>query len=124
MTPTKAQQAQEYAEKKLQARRPNSIHPLEFNKRTHTFDYNDIQQAYLDGNTACEQSIWRSVEDELPEFGRRVLICERVADRQKVFIGRRIQFSNGDWGWSQSTKESVTHWRELPSLPETNTEKK
>lgn len=81
--------------------------------------YASFDRAY----TAAEQSMWRSVEEELPKFDKRVLICERVADKQKMFIGRRFQFSNGDWGWSQSTKESVTHWHELPSLPDTNTEK-
>ena len=112
MTPTKDQQAQKYAEKKVQTLDKAVLRP-----------FTDIKQAYLDGYTACEQSMWRSVEEELPEFDKRVLICERIADKQRVFIGRRIQYSNGGWSWSQSPKESVTHWRELPSLPDTNTEK-
>lgn len=116
MNKTKEQQAQEYAE--------NNWTPLRACEWDKEYVTEQLEDAWLDGYTAAEQSMWRSVEDELPKFGRRVLICERVADRQKVFIGRRIQFSNGDWGWSQSTKESVTHWRELPSLPDTNTEKK
>lgn len=119
----KEQQAQEYAEKKIQ-----ETIPEEYRHDEQIYDADDIKyaykQAYSDGYTACEQSMWHSVEEELPEFDKRVLICERVADKQRVFIGRRIQFSNGGWDWSQTTKESVTHWSELPSIPDTNNEKK
>lgn len=108
MTPTKDQQAQEYAEKKIQSRRPNSIHPLEFNKRTHTFDYYDIKQAFEDGYTACEQSMWRSVEDELPEEDGAYLIL--TTDNEiEIFV-----WEDGEWLVSGYT---VAYWRELPSLP-------
>lgn len=124
MTPTKDQQAQEYAEKKLQARRPNSIHPLEFNKRTHTFDYNDIQQAYLDGYTAAEQSMWRSVEDELPEDDRLVLAHFSDVDPELSYA--TAYHKDGAWqtpdDWYYDCK--IDFWKPIipPSLPDTNTE--
>lgn len=46
MTKTKNQQAQEYAEKKVQTLDKAVLRP-----------FTDIKQAYLDGYTACEQSM-------------------------------------------------------------------
>lgn len=131
MTPTKEQQAQEYAEKKLQARRPNSIYPLEFNKRVHTFDYYDILQAYTDGHTAGEQSLWRSVEEELPLVDQEVLclmksnsavvsgFIERNKRTDKLQVATSPDFHFEDYG-----DYEPTHWMPIPSLPDTNTEKK
>lgn len=131
MNKTKEQQAQQYAKNKSIALRKawylyryGGMYDLDDWTRDTVKPSDNFEYGFNAGYTACEQSMWRSVEEELPEFDKRVLICERVADKQKVFIGRRIQFCNGGWGWSQSTKESVTHWGELPSFPETNTEKK
>lgn len=61
MTPTKEQQAQEYAEKKLKEK-PYRIDAF--------FNPFDITQAYLDGYTAGEQSMWRSVEEALTDYMR------------------------------------------------------
>jgi hypothetical protein len=60
-----------------------------------------------------KQLKWIDPKDELPELGERVLICERVANQYKVFIGKRIPFNDG-WEWSQSKKESVVAWMPLP----------
>ena len=55
MTPTKSQQAQEYAEKKIQETVPD-----EYRHDEQIYDADDIKyaykQAYSDGYTACEQS--------------------------------------------------------------------
>lgn len=61
---------------------------------------------------------WTGVKLRLPEIDQRVLICERVANRYKIFIGRRIALSNGGWEWNQSTKESVVAWMPLPKYPQ------
>lgn len=60
---------------------------------------------------------WTGVKLRLPEIDQRVLICERVANQYKIFIGRRIALSNGGWGWNQSIKESVVAWMPLPKYP-------
>lgn len=127
MSKTKEQQAQEYAEKKIQSRRPNSIHPLEFNKRTHTFDYYDILQAYSDGYTACEQSMWRSVEEELPNPDT---ICLVIGYKDMDFNGRFVRYTAMAWHDGEDFMDAYngrkyhpTMWMTIP-LPDTNTEKK
>lgn len=63
---------------------------------------------------------WIGVKLRLPEIRERVLICERVANQYKVFIGRRVPSPCPDgWEWNQSTKESVVAWMPLPQyIPE------
>ena len=56
MTKNKDQQAQEYAEKKLRTEYPDSAF-TQMDKVVPLFDAYDIQQAFLDGYTACEQSM-------------------------------------------------------------------
>lgn len=112
MNKTKSQQAQEYAEKKIQETIPD-----EYRHDEQIYDADDIKyaykQAYSDGYTAAEQSMWRSVEEELPEdnilvvvwiFGSTVLtdFCE-----------------DGKWHYS-----NVRFWMPIPPIPDTNTEKK
>ena len=53
---TKEQQAQEYTEKKLRTEYPDSAF-TQMDKVVPLFDAYDIQQAYSDGYTACEQSM-------------------------------------------------------------------
>lgn len=55
MTPTKDQQAQEYAEKKIESE--YGISREDFVEAGCRFGYNDVVQAYLDGYTAAEQSM-------------------------------------------------------------------
>lgn len=67
MNKTKEQQAQEYAEKKyseLMATLENGTCPM-FRSL--------VKECYLDGYTACEQSMWRSVEEEEPPIGELIL---------------------------------------------------
>lgn len=65
MTPTKDQQAQEYAEKKTHEL------ILTIGKGPWPRTRELLAKAYLDGYTACEQSQWRSVEDEEPPIGKQ-----------------------------------------------------
>ena len=58
---------------------------------------------------------WTGVKLRLPELRERVLICERVGNQYKIFIGKRVPSPCPDgWGWNQSTKESVVAWMPLP----------
>lgn len=118
MTPTKDQQAQEYAEKKLQILDKAVLRP-----------FTDIKQAYLDGYTACEQSMWRSLEEELPP-GTLVILCQsRMGEDNAialcVYIKNRFMIYDGTFKYDKDFHP--THWMpipKLPSLPDTNTEKK
>lgn len=62
MTPTKEQQAQEYAE----------------NMGGTPYYIQAMYTAFLDGYTACEQSMWRSVEDVLPALGENQCVVIRT----------------------------------------------
>lgn len=105
MTPTKDQQAQEYADAKVKENYGSESN----------FEWMHIKQAYLDGYAAAEQSMWRSVEDELPEEDGAYLAL--TTDNEiEIFV-----WEEDDWLVSGYT---VAYWRKLPSLPDTNTEKK
>lgn len=58
-------------------------------------------------------SKWIDPKDKLPEIRERALICEKVANQYKVFIGKRVPFNKG-WEWNQSEKENVVAWMPLP----------
>lgn len=64
---------------------------------------------------SCFVERWIDPKDQLPEIRERVLICEKIANQYKVFIGKRVPSpcANG-WEWNQSTKESVVAWMPLP----------
>ena len=68
MTPTKDQQAQEYAEKKLKAFSKGTAN--DYDKIADYFDFFDVKDAFEDGYTACEQSVWRSVEEAMTDYMR------------------------------------------------------
>lgn len=58
---------------------------------------------------------WIDPKDKLPEIRERVLICEKVANQYKVFIGKRVPSPCTDgWEWNQSKKENVAAWMPLP----------
>lgn len=112
MRNTKEQQAQAYAEKQLSD--ICLMLDYEENKQIGYFHTYDIQKAYLDGYTACEQSLWHSVEDVRPEEDGAYLTL--TTDKEiEIFV-----WEDGEWLVSGYT---VAYWRELPSLPDTNTEK-
>lgn len=118
MTPTKEQQAQEYAEKqRLYA-------AISGDGTSVLYTPKQFVNAYLDGYTACEQSMWRSVEEELPEDDSYFYF---VADVNKnplavdcaEYACETKKFSRG------GQILHPTHWMRIPtpSLPDTNTEK-
>ena len=110
MTPTKEQQAQEYAKSFV-------------NKD----NYHTAYGSFLRGYTACEQSLWRSVEEELPEEERLVLAAFKTDGYRTA---RMAIYSHDYERWisfpGTCTLSNVDFWMpipELPSLPDTNTEK-
>lgn len=108
---TKEQQAQEYAEKKVQTLDKAVLRP-----------FTDIKQAYIDGYTACEQSMWRSVEKELPSSDDNVLVY--VPSTEFRIGGYEVAYYDGeDWYTSDGEHIRPSHFIYIPSLPETNTEK-
>ena len=119
MTPTKDQQAQEYAEKRVKAQLPNSTYRMEYNKRVQTFDGYDIEQAFEDGYTACEQSMWRSVEEEEPPFGKLIL-CRNSNEASLAYYDGEDMYEAPD----NTYKVRMPFWMPIPSIPDTNTEKR
>lgn len=108
MTPTKDQQAQEYAEKqRLYA-------AVSGDGTSVLYTPKQFVNAYLDGYTACEQSMWRSVEEEEPEEDGEYLICTTDRALDTAF------YEDGEWLVYGYT---VAYWMNIPSLPDTNTEK-
>ena len=106
MTPTKDQQAQEYAEKKVLTLDKAVLRP-----------FTDIKQAYSDGYTACEQSQWRSVEEELPSNDHDVV----ASDENGLHIA---SYFKGEWySCDDEFTRNPQMWMPIPSLPDTNTEK-
>lgn len=119
MNKTKDQQAQEYAEKRVKTLLPKSTYSMSYNKRVLTFNGYDIEQAFEDGYTACERSQWRSVEEEEPPIGKLILCRDTDRVALAYFDGEAITeavFPNED--------VTMPFWMPIPSLPETNTEKK
>ena len=111
-TPTKDQQAQEYAEKqRLYA-------AISGDGTSVLYTPKQFVNAYLDGYTACEQSMWRSVEEEMPCNEADIL----VSDGNGLHIA---SYFNGEW---DSTDDEFTRnpqmWMPIPPIPDTNTEKK
>lgn len=125
MTQTKDQQAQEYAEKKME-----NVYSQEWDSE---YVEGLIECAFEDGYTACEQSMWRSVNDELPEDGKIVLALDndwgyvlavRHAGKWKDI--NKINLEYKEYRWEQLLDDvsfPIVAWMPIPSLPETNTEK-
>lgn len=136
MTQTKDQQAQEYAEKKNRAMR-KAWYEYRFGPIREYDDWendpvkpsDNFEKGFMAGYTAAEQSMWRSVEVELPEE-KKVVLCfmpdmkDNYAEDDAYFdiaILLEGEFINLD-------AETIhpTHWMPItpPSLPDTNTEKR
>lgn len=113
ITQTKSQQAQEYAEKKLKEN-------LYTDLSDYVFYRTEIKQAYLDGYTAAEHSMWRSVEEELPEDDETVLTYSNYGPVLAYYSEQdKMWFAYGNY-----CDINPTHWMPIPSLPDTNTDKK
>ncbi len=103
----KDQQAQEYADAKVKENYGSESN----------FEWMHIKQAYLDGYAAAVQSMWRSVEEELPEENK-VVLCfmpdmkDNYAENDAYFdiaILLEGEFINLD-------AETIhpTHWMQIP----------
>lgn len=75
--------------------------------------------------TASMYKLWISVDDSLPEPGKRVLVCrEGFFKGDKIIdIDVRIHTNSArtDTEWAdnlRSWKSVVTHWMPLPEFPE------
>lgn len=119
MTPTKDQQAQEYAEKTMQ-----DVYSEEWDSE---YVKDLIEQAHIDGYTACEQSMWHSVEEELPEPDTMCLV---FGYQDLDFNGRLTRYTMMAWYDGEDFMDAYNDrkyhpekWMSIP-LPDTNTEKK
>ena len=122
MTKTKDQQAQEYAEKKLEEAFPEDW-ICEEDMRGNNFNGYDIKQAYSDGYTACEQSMmWRSVDEELPSNDDKVFVIIRDA-----YVCGWYNQKYESWeifGLGSYSRKDASYWMPIPPIHDTNTEKK
>lgn len=73
---------------------------------------------YENASLRAQPPRWRSVREELPPVGRRVLAtaCNRVyiAARSKVEDSWVL---HGLWGVTNASGNGVTHWMPMPDLP-------
>jgi hypothetical protein len=73
---------------------------------------------------AKEQGKWISVEERLPEAGKKVIIY--IQDKGLVTFGwlERINPVSSDLSWARigHMGQNVTKWQPLPEPPNTNTE--
>ena len=116
MTPTKSQQAQEYAEKKF----PELLLTIE--KELVLYTPKQFVNAYLDGYTAAEQSMWRSVEEELPSNDDKVFVIIHGA-----YVCGWYDQKYELWeifGMGSYNRKDASYWMPIPPIPDTNTEKK
>lgn len=117
MNKTKDQQAQKYAEKKLEEAFPEDW-ICEEDMRGNNFNGYDIKQAYSDGYTAAEQPMWRRVEEELPSNYHDVV----ASDENGLHIS---SYFNGEWySCDDEFTRNPQMWMPIPPIPDTNTEKK
>lgn len=119
MTQTKDQQAQEYAEKqRLYA-------AISGDGTSVLYTPKQFVNAYLDGYNAAEQSMWRSVEEELPEEERLVLAAFKTDGYRTA---RMAIYSHDYERWisfpGTLTLSNVDFWMPIPPIHDTNTEKK
>lgn len=99
---TKEQQAQKYAEK---IAGNTCMAPV-------------IAETWLAGYTACEQSMWRSVEEELPSNDADVL----TSDENGLHIA---SYFNGEWySCDDEFTRNPQMWMPIPPITDTKTEKK
>lgn len=128
MTKTKGQQAQEYVLNRQTARHnaktKEEATMADFDKTRKVWDAYDMEQAYEDGYTAAEQSMWRSVKDELPEPDTMCLV---FGYQDLDFNGRLTRYTmmalyDGE-DFMDAYNDRKYHpekWMAIP-LPDTNT---
>ncbi len=83
---------------------------------------NDGGSAFLSSVTGNKMKNWISVNDKLPQRGKRVLCFTKyrwiTVDSYAQTVGppgKGVHWFEGD---NEEFNEDVTHWMELPSSPE------
>ena len=125
MTPTKDQQAQEYAEKVNYPCPDYGWYESDDKQMKEC-----LKRVWLDGYAACEQSMWRSVEEELPEPDTMCLV---FGYQDLDFDGRLTQYTMMAWYDGEDFMDAYNDrkyhpvkWMAIPPIPpihDTNTEK-
>lgn len=122
MNKTKDQQAQEYVLNRQTARHNAKTEEeatmADFDKTRKVCDAYDMEQAFEDGYTAAEQSMWRSVEEEEPPIGKLILCRNSNEASLAYYDGEDMCEAQNDGVLN------MPYWMPIPSLPDTNTEKK
>lgn len=78
-----------------------------------------IADGYVSGYTACEQSQWRSAEEELPEDDETVLTYSKYGPVLAYYSEQdKTWFAYGNYG-----DINPAFWMPIPPIPDTNTEK-
>ena len=71
-----------------------------------------ITETWLAGYAACEQSMWRSVEDELPKDDETVLTYSSYGHVRAYYSEQdKMWFAYGCYGGI-----NPTHWMQIPPL--------
>ena len=131
MNKTKDQQAQEYVLNRQTARHNAKTEEeatmADFDKTRKVWDAYDMEQAFEDGYTACEQSMWRSVEEELPEPDTMCLVFgyQDLDFNNGINIYTMMAWYDGEdfYDAYNDRKYHPVKWMAIP-LPDINTEKK
>lgn len=139
MTPTKDQQAQEYGISRLQERLGRRVTSTRNYINRQMFNFEDMEQAYFDGYTACEQSMWIKVDADnpqtLPKVDQTVLCClsseEFIVARFDHIESHELngkEYNEAEW-WiedgcdSYTLGDEVIYWMPITPIPYINTEK-
>ena len=131
MNKTKDQQAQEYVLNRQTARHNAKTEEeatmADFDKTRKVWDAYDMEQAFEDGYTAAEQSMWRSVEEELPEPDTMCLVFgyQDLDFNNGINLYTMMAWYDGEdfYDAYNDRKYHPVKWMAIP-LPDINTEKK
>lgn len=124
MTPTKDQQAQEYAEKKNKALlkawyeyRYGPIREGDDWENDPVKPSDNFEKGFMAGVSFREQSMWRSVEEELPEDDR--LVLAHFSDVEPELSYATAYHKDGAWNtpddWYYDCK--IDFWRPITPPP-------
>jgi hypothetical protein len=82
-----------------------------------------VEEAIAEAKRVDPLNGWTRVEDGLPEFLQPVNCAQRDANGVAYAVLHRSEVVDG-WAWfdvhGDNETMAVTHWRELPPLPEVN----
>ena len=81
-----------------------------------------FEETYLAGATEALSSQWRSVEDELPEIDKEVVVIYSHALTPSCIEKAIAYFDGEDWYTTDGTHIRPTHWMSIPELPKSESE--